>query len=115
MFNYMILYYIMHHSVTLSYHEGEGWDAQLELFQLMTIKHRSTLFMPKPKAEDHRWSRNPRPQPQKCSKLVFLNRIKLIFHLSQLVICGSSWCRGFRFHRLEEINRLFVSKAFAIC
>ena len=34
---------------------------------------------------DHRWNRNPRPQPQKFSKLV---------------IWGSSWGRGFRFHWL---------------
>ena len=55
------------------------------------LTHRKTF--------NHRWNRNPRPQPQKSSKLAFLVELyKLISHLSILVIWGSSWGRGFRCH-----------------
>ena len=47
----------------------------------------------------HRWNRNPRPQPRKFSKLVFLMKIQLTLHLSKLVVWVSSSGRGFRFHR----------------
>ena len=42
----------------------------------------------------HRWSRDPRPQPRKFSKLVFL----IWFSESKLLIWGSSWGREFWFH-----------------
>ena len=51
-------------------------------------------------ARHHRWNSNPRPQSQTSSKLVFL-----ILHLSKLVIWGSSWGRGFRFHWLCQTVR----------
>ena len=54
-----------------------------------------------PPACPHRWNRNPRPQPQTLSILVFLIGISLSYiHLSKLVIRGSSWGRGLRFRWL---------------
>ena len=52
--------------------------------------------------QDRRWNRDSRPQPPKFDKLVFLF-VQLILRLSKLVIWGSSWGRGFRFHWLQEV------------
>ena len=49
----------------------------------------------------HQWNRNPRPQPQTFSKIGVSNILELILHFSKLVIWGSSWSRGFRFHWLN--------------
>ena len=65
--------------------------------------------------QSHRWNRNPRPQPQKFSKLVFLLQfIQLISHVSKLVIWGSSLGWGFRSHWLHPIgsSRALLSLRF---
>lgn len=44
---------------------------------------------------DRRWNRNPRPQPEKFSKLVSLIELTyLILHVSKLIILGSCWGWG---------------------
>ena len=48
----------------------------------------------------HRWKRSSRPQPQTFSKLVSLIYFSWILHCSKLVIWGSSWGQGVRFHWL---------------
>ena len=49
----------------------------------------------------HRWNRNPRPQPRNLVN--WSNIIQLILHVSKLVIWGSSWGWGFRFHWLVAL------------
>ena len=62
----------------------------------------------RPHEQLHRWNRNPRPQPHNSSKSASLIYFSWYwFHVSELVIWGSSWGRGFRFHWLQlVINKL---------
>ena len=64
-------------------------------------------------SHSHRWNGPPRPRPHKFAKLVFrIHVLELILHLSKLVIWGSSWGRGFRFHWLVCAYRTDVDLTY---
>ena len=64
---------LIHYVVTEALERAEGLRREWEAHLAQAERERQQIWAQlQEKNKDHRWNRNPRPRPQKYSKLVFL-------------------------------------------